>query len=261
MLVRGMENAGLCWSHLHGSTAPCSQTAVPMGCCSSRRVCFPTKCFNLSRDRGKAGGVWCAHGLPPCFTSWPREEESDSFVLCVNLCVTVLVRKRDCRNGFRSNRAAVPAIVPYWGNPVVIWQLFVCRIWGAGISMPPMTPQVKAGGRRVAKARSANPMGRASGCRAHLLPVPWGAWHCWSHAGSMLLLAARLPWGRCSFGTAVQGRPSAHILQHHPRSAQHDCSPSGSVTSHYFHRLPLAVVPASVIWGVLDLSGRGRRVQ
>lgn len=132
---------GKCWSVLEPSPWFHSPvTAVPMGCCSSRRVCFPTKCFNLSRDRGKAGGVWCAHGLPPCFTSWPREEESDSFVLCVNLCVTVLVRKRDCRNGFRSNRAAVPAIVPYWGNPVVIWQLFVCRIWGAGINMPPMTP-------------------------------------------------------------------------------------------------------------------------
>lgn len=154
----------------------------------------------------------------------------------------------------------MPAIVSYWGNPVAIWQLFVCCIWGAGISTPPVTSSGKGWRPKCANACSANPAGQAPGCRAHLLQVSWGAWCCWSHAGSVLLLTGRLPWGWCGFGTAVQGSPSAHVPQHHPRSAQHNHSPSGSVTSRYFHRLPLAVVPASIIWAVLDLSGQGRSV-
>lgn len=72
--------------------------------------------------------------------------------------------------------------------------------------------------------------------------------------------------GGAAVGEAALGPPRGAAAPRHPvpHSAIPALSsvtrgPSGGVASHYFHWLPLALAPASVIWDVLDLSGRDRR--
>lgn len=100
---------------------------------------FWQKCFRLYRHGGSVNSFWCA--LTTSLPASCRSHAKNSQIPSPAHLWAVLTNVRSCEeksrgwsDGFVSYRGVVPAIVPCWGEPVALWELFLWCFLGAANS-------------------------------------------------------------------------------------------------------------------------------